>query len=255
MENYYDASGKNIDEAIALALSSLKLERDDVTVEILEKPKSGFLGIGASPARIRVFYSVSRAKKASKFLSGLLERMNTPASVEITESEEDKTMSIVLTGSSMNVIIGKRGDTLDAIQYLTNLVVNRGEDSPVRVIVDTENYRARRDQTLDRLAHRTAEKVLKIKRSITLEPMNPHERRTVHSALQDVEGITTYSVGVDPFRKIVVSPTDKQQGTPSCAGSNQRAGGNNSRPPRRNGGDSRKPYGNNARPLYHRPEK
>ena len=199
-----EMSGKTEDEAIEAALSQLGLTRDDVSVEIIEQAKSGFLGLKSSPAVVRVIYEIkeNRAQKVESFLIGLLERMDVEADVEITDDEN--AINVILTGKEPGALIGRRGETLDAIQHLTNYAVNKGTAGRVRINLDAENYRQRRNETLENLAVKTAGKVLKYRRNITLDPMNAYERHIIHSALQEQENISTYSVGSEPNRRIVV---------------------------------------------------
>ena len=246
---YIDVTGKTEEEAIRAALSQLGLERDDVSVEILERSKSGFLGIGSSPAKVRVSYEldvaeepeVPQAKPAEKkpvekkpegkpepapekqpeqpaapvsetedadriraFLTGLLEHMDCRAQVQVYEEEKNR-YKVILEGQRLGALIGRRGETLDAIQQLTNYAVNSGREKRVRIHVDAENYRAKREQSLESLANKVAGKVLKYRRSVTLEPMNAYERHVIHAALQDKEGVTTYSIGTEPNRRVVVA--------------------------------------------------
>ena len=246
---YIDVTGKTEEEAIRAALSQLGLERDDVSVEILERSKSGFLGIGSSPAKVRVSYELDvaeepeapQAKPAEKkpvekkpegkpepapekqpeqpaapvsetedadriraFLTGLLEHMDCRAQVQVYEEEKNR-YKVILEGQRLGALIGRRGETLDAIQQLTNYAVNSGRDKRVRIHVDAENYRAKREQSLESLANKVAGKVLKYRRSVTLEPMNAYERHVIHAALQDKEGVTTYSIGTEPNRRVVVA--------------------------------------------------
>ena len=200
-----EMSGRTEEEAIEAALSQLGLTRDDVSVEIVEQAKSGFLGLKNTPAVVKVLYEVkeNRVEKVESFLTGLLQRMDVEASVEIAESED--AISVTLTGKDPGVLIGRRGETLDAIQHLTNYVVNRGVSGRVRINLDAENYRQRRNETLGNLATRTAGKVQKYRRNMTLDPMNAYERHVIHSALQEYENISTYSVGSEPNRRIVVA--------------------------------------------------
>ena len=264
---FIDMTGKTEDEAISKALAQLGLDRDDVSVEILERAKSGFFGIGASPAKVRVSYGLEEeetpapapapvaekkpqetaksAPKAEKrksekktaekreepkkeeaaapvaedlgepctdekaaeitaFLTGLLEHMNSAAAVKVYLDEEGR-YKVILEGEKLGQLIGRRGETLDAIQQLTNYSVNRGNDKRVRVHVDAENYRLKREQSLEHLAQKVAAKVLKYRRNVTLEPMNAYERHVIHTALQDVEGVTTYSMGTEPNRRVIVA--------------------------------------------------
>ena len=222
-----EKSGKTEEAAIAAALEELGLDRDDVSVEIVERAKSGFLGIGASPAVVRVQYeapdeepeTVAEAAPAAPaaaadepesyariraFVSGLLEHMGIQAEIEIT-ARENGGVNVNLSGSNMGAVIGRRGETLDAIQHLTNYAVNRGSDKHMHISVDAESYRAKREESLVRLAEKMAAKAIKYKRSMALEPMNSYERHVIHTALQDYEGVTTSSTGTEPNRRVVVS--------------------------------------------------
>ena len=227
-----ETTGRTEDEAIAAALKELGLERDDVSVTVVERAKSGFLGIGASPAVVRVEYEApdepeveaepapveaeAPVKAAEKsvddgefadiraFLAGLLERMGVKANIEISR-RDGKSIAVNLSGANMGAVIGRRGETLDAIQHLTNYVINRGSDKHMHICVDAESYRAKREESLVRLAEKMAAKVIKYKRSMALEPMNSYERHIIHAALQDYEGVTTSSTGTEPNRRVVVS--------------------------------------------------
>ena len=279
--SYIDVSGKTVEEALAKALAQLNMDRDDVSVRVLERAKRGFLGLGASPAVIRVTYGEemeeavtepvrpepiaepkpaapkaerpqrserparsekprvpkpekaepkpetedkpaevsasltpaplgeevddAKAQAIKKFLTGLLQQMETEAEVHVYQPEKGR-YKVILVGERLGQLIGHRGETLDAIQQLTNYAINTGSDSKrVRVQMDAENYRARREQSLESLARKVATKVQKYRRSVTLEPMNAYERHVIHAALQDVPGVTTYSVGTEPNRRVVVS--------------------------------------------------
>lgn len=304
MEKFITATGKTIDLAIAAALEQLKMDRDSVSVEVLENPRSGFLGIGAQPAKVKVTYeapdeppkpalsSASRSKpkkpaqeaaantpkviapaapaatpapamaqpkpareakpraerkpqqpkqqqpkaqkapverreqpapkapvepktyapvqpgsleeKIEQFVKGLLEHMGSEA-VPHAEKRADETYMVDLVGENLGILIGRRGETLDAIQHLTNYAVNRGQTKRVRINVDAENYRLKREESLQRLAVKVAGKVVKYRRNITLEPMNAYERHVIHAALQDHPDVTTFSTGTEPNRRIVVA--------------------------------------------------
>ena len=234
-----EKTARTEDEAIAAALAELGMDRDDVSVEIVERAKSGFLGIGATPAVIRVSYEVPdpvvekapaapAARPAAEpaaaavvdedpdyaairqFLSGLLERMGVKAQIEIS-TRENGGINVNLSGNGMGAIIGRRGETLDAIQHLTNYAVNRGSEKHLHISVDAENYRSKREESLTRLAEKMAEKAIKYKRSMALEPMNSYERHVIHTALQNYEGVTTSSTGVEPNRRVVVSYVKPEQ--------------------------------------------
>lgn len=200
-----ETSGRTEEEAIESALSQLGLQRDDVTVEILERAKSGFLGLKSTPAVVRVSYAheESKADQVQSFIVGLLEKMDVAATATVTEAEE--AINVVLESDEPGAVIGRRGETLDAIQHLTNYVVNRGSGTRRRVNVDAENYRERRNESLESLAHKMAEKAKKYRRNMTLEPMNSYERHVIHAALQEVEGVSTHSVGSEPNRRVVVA--------------------------------------------------
>ena len=294
MIKFIDVTGKTEDEAIQSALAQLKMDRDDVSVEILERAKAGFLGIGSAPARVRVSYDdgkaeevkpaekpaapkpekkvepasapkavpmyapevlqkkepraakeersgrparedrrenrAPRAERAERpapqpkpivdlgeechdekseqiraFLKGLLEHMDSAAEVKVYESEMGR-YKVFLEGEKLGALIGRRGETLDAIQQLTNYSINRGsEKNRARVQVDAENYREKREQSLERLAEKVAGKVTKYRRNVTLEPMNAYERHVIHTALQDTPSVTTFSIGTEPNRRVVVS--------------------------------------------------
>ena len=206
MNKSIEVSGKNEEEAIAAALAQLGVGRDDVSVEVLERSKSGFLGLGAVPAKVRVTYSYepSVRERTEEFLKGLFEHMNAAAELDITEDEEGN-LKVRLVGSNLGALIGRRGETLDAIQHLANYSVNRGEQKRVRISIDAENYRSKREEALKRLAEKVAGKAMKYRRDMALEPMNSYERHVIHSALQDYDGVTTYSTGVEPNRRVIVS--------------------------------------------------
>ncbi len=282
--SYIEVTGKTEDEAIANALRQLGLERDDVSVQVLERAKSGFLGLGSQPAKIRVTYGLTeeepeeapapekapekepepvavekpqpaekpekkerpkaaekaeprqrkpekkpvekaekkpvekpvpvedlgeevddaKAQAIKKFLTGLLEQMDSPAEVHVYLPEKGR-YRVVLTGKELGGLIGRRGETLDAIQQLTSYSVNRAGGGRVRVQLDAENYRERREQSLRHLAQKVAGKVVRFHRSVTLEPMNAYERHVIHTALQDTPNVSTHSTGVDPNRRVVVT--------------------------------------------------
>ena len=299
---YLDMTGKTEEEAVGRALAQLGLDRDEVSVEILERAKSGFFGIGASPAKVRVTYGLEeeepapapapkpaekrpeapkapkaeakpagkaekpeaekapeapkadkapRKKKKNKdkpqrketegeeelnlplpepedlgepcgaddekaaqvraFLDGLLQHMDAAAQVTVYQPEKGR-YKVILEGEKLGALIGRRGETLDAIQQLTNYSVNRGSDKRVRIHVDAENYRLKREQSLQHLARKVAAKVIKYKRNVTLEPMNAYERHVIHTALQDVENVTTYSMGTEPNRRVIVAYDREKKG-------------------------------------------
>ncbi len=198
-------TGKTIDEAVEQALLELGANREEAEIEVLEDSAKGLFGIGAKEAKVKVSAPEKGVgAKAKGFLETLLYKMGIPA--EVSLQEEDKTVFLEIKGENMGLVIGRRGDTLDAISYLTTLVANKGESERVRIIIDTENYRGKRKSTLEGLARRMAGTAVRQHRNVTLDPMNPYERRIVHEALQGNKNVTTYSVGDDPFRKVVIAP-------------------------------------------------
>ena len=268
MREFIDVTGKTEDEAIAKALAQLGLERDDVSVEILERAKSGFLGLGSCPAKVRVTYGPEEEEEAPKqeapkaepeatkapekkpekkaekrekpaapkqeskapsvekvpapavdngeevndekaqaiktFLNGLLAQMDSQADIHVYLPEKGR-YKVILEGKGLGALIGRRGETLDAIQQLTSYAVNRSGSGRVRIQLDAENYREKREQSLQHLARKVAAKVTKYHRSVTLEPMNAYERHVIHTALQEVPGVTTYSTGTEPNRRVIVA--------------------------------------------------
>ena len=211
MLNSIEVTGRTEEEAIASALRQLNLQRDEVSIEIIERAKSGFLRIGASPAVIRVSYELpdepaelSVEDKTRSFLEGLLERMGTKAELDM-KTKDDGSVFVNLSGDGKGAIIGRRGETLDAIQHLTNYAVNRGCEQRTHISIDAENYRAKREESLVHLAEKMAAKTLKYHRSMALEPMNSYERHVIHTALQNYEGVTTCSTGTEPNRRVVIS--------------------------------------------------
>lgn len=201
-----ETTGKTEEEAISAALALLGLERDEISVEIIERAKPGFLGIGSSPAKIRVSYEAQDDSVViiRDFLEGLLRRMGSDATAEISVKDES-TFFVNLKGENLGALIGRRGETLDAIQHLTNYAVNRGGGKHLRVSIDAEDYRSKREDSLEALAKKVAGKVLKYRKNMTLEPMNSYERHVIHTALQEFDGVTTYSVGTEPNRRVVVA--------------------------------------------------
>ena len=282
--SYIDVSGKTVEEALAKALTQLQMDRDDVSVRVLERAKSGFLGLGASPAVIRVTYGEemeeaptepvrpepiaeprpaapraerpqrserpakqekprppksekpkaepkpeakedlpeierpasltpaplgeevddAKAQAIKQFLTGLLRQMEAEAEIRIYQPEKGR-YKVILEGKNLGALIGRRGETLDAIQQLTSYAVNRSGDRRCRIQLDAENYRERREQSLCRLAEKMAEKAVRYRRNVTMEPMNAYERHVIHTALQETPYVTTYSTGVDPNRRVIIA--------------------------------------------------
>ena len=286
MRKWIETTGRSEEDAIAAALFQLGLDRDDVSVEVIERAKSGFLGFGGNPAKVRVSYEVPgeeetpaaepekapaeepkpvteapkaapapkaepkpaakreekntlqpgdeviigkeekpapapvselepaaaddpKAMKIREFLDGLMEHLNVQATPDIYRSENG--YKVILQGHGLGAIIGRRGETLDAIQQLTNYSVNRGQSKRVRIHIDAEGYRAKREESLQRLAVKVAGKVVKYRKNMTLEPMNAYERHVIHAALQDYPNVTTYSTGVEPNRRTVVAYAPEQR--------------------------------------------
>lgn len=207
-----EKSGKTIDEAVNEALKELNTTRENVEIEVVNEGKRGILGLGAEDAVVRVKMEINPLQKAEKYLKDVMESFG--IDVQLNGSYEDESVRVEIVGDSEEVgkVIGRRGDTLDALQYLTSLVVNKGEENYIRVTIDTENYRGKREETLIKLAKRTAGIVARTRKSITLEPMNPNERRIIHSALQEYRNVTTYSTGKDPHRCIVITTKKKEYG-------------------------------------------
>lgn len=211
MQQSIEVTGRTEEDAIASALRQLNLQRDEVSIEIVERARSGFLRIGASPAVVKISYEVpdepgteSADQKAKSFLEGLLGRMGIKAELAL-RTKDDGAVAIELSGEGMGAIIGRRGETLDAIQHLTNYVVNRGAEERTHISIDAENYRSKREESLVRLAEKMAAKALKYHRSMALEPMNSYERHVIHTALQNYNGVTTCSTGTEPNRRVVIS--------------------------------------------------
>jgi len=268
MLKWIEATGRSDDAAITAALEQLGLERDEVSVEVLNRAKSGFLGLGGTPARVKVSYEVpdepteaptpagrhtqvhhtvenstmprhtqhrqgadksyaatpaaapaatpsdaghttpagntARAEQITAFLTGLMAHMSVNATPVVTENPQGG-YRVVLEGTELGALIGRRGETLDAIQQLTNYAVNRGQSGRVRIHIDAESYRAKREEALERLANKVAEKVIKYRHNVTLEPMNAYERHVIHAALQDIPDVVTYSTGTEPNRRTVVA--------------------------------------------------
>lgn len=198
-------SAKTVSDAVTEACQHFVVTSDKLEYEVLEEGSAGFLGIGSRPAVIQARIKLTIKDVAENFLKDVFAAMNMVVSVNITYDEEQKTMDVDLSGEEMGVLIGKRGQTLDSLQYLVSLVVNKESEEYIRVKVDTENYRQRRKDTLENLAKNIAYKVKRTKRPVSLEPMNPYERRIIHSALQNDRYVTTHSEGEEPFRHVVVT--------------------------------------------------
>lgn len=203
--DYMDFSAKTVDDAITEACQKFTVTSDKLEYIVVEEGSSGFLGIGAKPAVIRAKVKSSVADKAKDFLRDVFDAMDLTVVIDVKYDEENRDIDIDLSGDEMGVLIGKRGQTLDSLQYLVSLVVNKDVEEYIRVKVDTENYRKRRKETLENLAKNIAYKVKRTKRPVSLEPMNPYERRIIHSALQGDKYVTTHSEGDEPYRRVVVT--------------------------------------------------
>lgn len=205
---FVEFTAKTVNDAITEACQNFSIPSTKLEYEVLDEGSSGFLGFNAKPAKIKA--RVKEEEKtidviAKEFLTDVFKAMNLPVVINIKYDEADKYLDIELSGEDMGVLIGKRGQTLDSLQYLTSLVVNKGQEEYIRVKLDTENYRQRRKATLENLAKNIAFKVKRTKRPVSLEPMNPYERRIIHSALQNDRYVTTHSEGDEPFRRVVVT--------------------------------------------------
>lgn len=201
-----EVSAKTVSDAITEACQKLGVTSDKLDYQVVEEGSSGFLGIGAKPAVIKAAVKKSSVEEVARvFLNDVFQAMNMEVAIDIKYNEEEKNMDIELSGNEMGVLIGKRGQTLDSLQYLTNRVANKMQDGYVRVKLDTEDYRRRRKETLENLAKNIASKVKRTRRTVALEPMNPYERRIIHAALQSDPHVTTHSEGEEPYRKVVVT--------------------------------------------------
>ena len=203
-----EVEGKNIEDALEKALNELNTTKEKINFEIIDPGAKGLFNvIGFKPARIRVSMKYDYIEEARKFIANILKCVGLTAEISITE--KDDAININLYGKKMGLIIGYRGETLDSIQYLLSLVVNKSHDIPhKKVILVTENYRSKREETLKGVAIKSANRVIKTRKTLKLEPMNPYERRIIHFALQDNNLVNTYSEGEEPFRRIVIEPNN-----------------------------------------------
>ena len=202
---FIEISAKTVDDAITEALIKLGTTSDKIEYEIVEKGSAGFLGINKKDAVIKVRKKNEVEDDINDFLSKVFDAMNLNVEILMEKNEDGSTINVELKGEDMGVLIGKRGQTLDSLQYLTNLAVNKNSQNYVKVKIDTEDYRKRRKETLENLAKNIAYKVKRTKRPVSLEPMNPFERRVIHSALQNDKFVTTHSEGEEPYRHVVVT--------------------------------------------------
>ena len=202
---FIEVSAKTVDDAITEASIKLGTASDKIEVEVIEKGSTGFLGIKSKPAIIKARKKNDTVDNIREFLENVFSAMNMEVTIDIKKAEDDKVYEVELSGKEMGLLIGKRGQTLDSLQYLTNLAVNKHSDGYIKVKLDTEDYRQRRKDTLENLAKNIAYKVKRTKRPVSLEPMNPFERRVIHSALQGDRYVETHSEGEEPFRHVVVT--------------------------------------------------
>ena len=202
---FIEISAKTVDDAITEACQKFSVTSDKLEYEVIEEGSAGFLGLGSKSAVIKARVKSSVKDIAKTFLNDVFEAMKLTVVIDIRFDEVENIMDIDLSGDEMGILIGKRGQTLDSLQYLTSLVVNKDVENYIHVKVDTENYRKRRKDTLEKLKKNIAFKVKRTKRAVSLEPMNPYERRIIHSALQNDRYVTTHSEGDEPFRRVVVT--------------------------------------------------
>lgn len=205
MNEWIEVTAKNVNEALTEALIKLGTTSDNVEYEVLEKESNGILGLFSKPAKIKVRSKKTIESVATNFLKKVFQSMNLVVEIKVDYNKEEGYVNIDLRGDDMGVLIGKRGQTLDSLQYLVSLVINRESTSYLKVKVDTENYRERRKETLENLAKNIAYKVKRTKHSVSLEPMNPFERRIIHSALQNDKYVETHSEGEEPYRRVVIT--------------------------------------------------
>ena len=222
MSNWYEFTAKTVDEALTEALIKLETTSDQVEYEVIEKESNGFLGMFSKPAKIRVCKKESVQEIVTNFLNKLFSCMGIEVELVIEYKEEEGELDIELKGEDMGLLIGKRGQTLDSIQYLTSLVANKDLEDYVKIKMDTENYRQRRKETIENLAKNIAGKVKKTRKPMHLEPMNPYERRIIHAVLQNDKYIETYSEGEEPFRKVVVTVSKEYANMPPRRNNNYR---------------------------------
>lgn len=198
------ATGQTVEEAVKSALAQLKTTRERTEISIIDEGKKGFFGFGSRPAIVKVKATIDPIEEAQKFLKAVSEKMG--VDVEIEVKKDGRHIQLIMSGEKIALLIGKRGQTLNSLQYLTQLVVNRYADQYLNILLDAENYRERRNETLVSLAERLAQKAIKTGQKVSLEPMPSYERKVIHTALLNNNRIKTYSDGVEPNRHIVISP-------------------------------------------------
>lgn len=203
------ATGQTVAEAVESALAELKIAKDRTEISIIDEGKKGIFGIfGSRPAVVKVTVVIDPVEEAKKFIQNVCTTMNAPCEIDV--KQEGRQVEFSLSGEKIALLIGKRGQTLNSLQYLTQLVANRYSDQYLMITLDAENYRKRRNETLNRLAERLAQKALQTKRDVTLEPMPSYERKVIHSALANNHSVQTFSNGKEPYRYIVISPVNKR---------------------------------------------
>lgn len=211
MAQYIEKEGKTVESAIEEGLNELNISRDEAEIEILDEGNKGLFGlIGGRSALVRIYKKISYEEIVSGFLSPILKAMGVEDKMDVI-IDDDNNLTVRLLSDNIGIVIGRRGETLDALQYLLGLAVNRRSDNFVRVTLDVGNYREKREETLEKLAVRLAERVTKTRKNMTLEPMNPYERRIIHAALQGYNSIETFSIGEEPNRKVVIKYRHKRE--------------------------------------------
>lgn len=260
MKSEVTVRASTVDDAVAKGAAELGVEVSEIEYEVLEEPKKGFLGIGGSPATVKVTYVFKPVVAAAKFVNTLIENLELNATATIVETGNGEA-TVTVSGDDASALIGHHGDTLDAFQYLVNLAANKKENDErkyTRFTVDIENYREKREKTLRALANRMAEKVKKTGRSVSLEPMNAYERRIIHSEVQLIEGVTTNSVGQEGNRRVIIyiegaaKPTETKAPRAGARSNDRRRGGKKG--DRRNNSPREKLSDSAERPVYKRPD-
>ena len=198
-----EKSGKTIDDAVDAAVAELGCSREDANIEIIAMPSKGILGFGAKPALVRVSVEDKATAYAMDFLSTIFKKFDIDVKINVTEGEEFITLDLI--GKDLGILIGRRGETLDALQYLTNLTVARHFEERCKIILDVEGYRSKREESLARLAKKLADRVKESGKNMSLEPMSPYERRIIHTVLQSDDQVRTFSEGEEPYRKVVIA--------------------------------------------------
>jgi len=211
LTQFVEIEGKTVESAIEEALMKLAIDRENADIEIIDEGNKGLFGlIGGRSAVVRVYKKINYEDIVKNFLSPILTSMGISDEISVLQ-DEDNNLNVKLSAENIGIVIGRRGETLDALQYLLGLVVNKYSDDFMRVTLDVGNYREKREETLEKLAKRLADKVSKTRKNMTLEPMNPYERRIIHATLQDYQSVETYSIGEEPNRKVVIKYKHKRE--------------------------------------------